>query len=115
MEFVDQHVSGRAAHFIVEYFSPLDHRPYYLSRDHSVSPTIASLIGVGAHTWQVRWTETKFDRQGHELVGDKPEHWVAIVHTTVNPKEGHALTNPFGIYVDVLQWTREDLPGEGQR
>jgi type IV secretion system protein VirB5 len=114
MNFVKYHATGKAEADLTDYFMSKEHRPYLVSRDHSVSPTIASLIGVGVHTWQVRWTETKFDRQGHEISGETPEHWVAIVHTIVNPKEGHALVNPFGIYVDVVQWTREDLPGEGQ-
>lgn len=115
LNFVKQHAKGNADRFLGDYFTSWEHRPYLISRDHSVSPTIASLIGVGPHSWQVRWTETKFDRQGHEIPGEKPEHWVALLHCTVNPKEGHALVNPFGVYVDVLQWTREDLPsGEGQ-
>jgi type IV secretion system protein TrbF len=114
LNFVKQHARGSADRFLGNYFTSWQHRPYLISRDHSVSPTIASLIGVGPHSWQVRWTETKFDRLGHEIPGDKPEHWVALLHCTVNPKEGHALVNPFGVYIDVLQWTREDLPTEGQ-
>jgi type IV secretory pathway TrbF-like protein len=115
INFVQKHAKGNADRFLGDYFENKEHRPYLVSRDHSVSPTIASLISVGPHSWQVRWTESKFDRQGHEIPGEKPEHWVALVHCTVNPKEGHALVNPFGVYIDVLQWTREDLPGEGQR
>jgi type IV secretory pathway TrbF-like protein len=115
LNFVKQHAAGSANRFLGNYFTSLEHRPYLISHDHSVSPMIASLIGVGPHSWQIRWTETKFDRQGHEIAGEKPEHWVALVHTTVNAKEGHALVNPFGIYIDVLQRTRENLPAEGQQ
>jgi type IV secretory pathway TrbF-like protein len=113
MIFVKQHAKGNADRFLGDYFTNWEHRPYLISRDHSVSPTIASLIGVGPHSWQVRWTETRFDRQGHEIAGEKPEHWVALVHCTVNPKEGYALVNPFGIYIDQVQWTSEDLPSGG--
>jgi type IV secretory pathway TrbF-like protein len=115
MRFVKAHVQGTADNFLRDYYLNLEHRPYYVARDHSVWPAIASLIPVGPHDWQVRWTESQTDRQGHEIAGEKPEHWVALLHTSVNPKDGQALVNPFGIYVDVIQWTREDLPAEGQQ
>lgn len=111
---VKAHVWGQADHFLADYYTDYAHRPYLVARDHSTLVTIASLIGVGAHSWQCRWTESKFDRLGHPVLGEKPEHWVALIHTVIKPQDGNALTNPAGVFVDVLQWTREDLPNEGQ-
>jgi type IV secretory pathway TrbF-like protein len=109
---VKAHVRGQADHFLADYYTDYTHRPYLVARDHSTFVTIASLIGVGPHSWQCRWTETRFDRQGHQLLGERPEHWVALIHTVIKPQDGNPLTNPAGVFVDVLQWTREDLPGE---
>jgi type IV secretion system protein VirB5 len=106
---VKAHVRGQADRFLADYYTDYAHRPYLVARDHSTLVTIASLINVGPHSWQCRWTETKFDRQGHQLA-EMPEHWVALIHTVVKPQDGNALTNPAGVFVDVLQWTREDLP-----
>jgi type IV secretion system protein VirB5 len=113
LQDVKAHVRGQADHFLADYYTDYAHRPYLVARDHSTLVTISSLIGVGSHSWQCRWTEQHFDRQGHPVLGDKPEHWVALIHTVVNPQDGNTLTNPAGVFVDVLQWTREDLP-EGQ-
>ena len=54
LNFVKQHAKGNADRFLGDYFTSWEHRPYLISRDHSVSPTIASLIGVGPHSWQIR-------------------------------------------------------------
>jgi type IV secretory pathway TrbF-like protein len=109
---VKAHVRGQADRFLADYYTDYAHRPYLVARDHSTLVTIASLIGVGLHSWQCRWTETRFDRQGHTLRGEGPERWVALIHTVVEPQDGNALTNPAGVFIDVIQWTREDLPGE---
>src|SRR5215471_17070194 len=95
---VKAHVRGQADHFLADYYTDYAHRPYLVARDHSTLVTIASLIGVGAHSWQCRWTETRFDRQGHQLLGERPEHWVALIHTVIKPQDGNPLTNPAGVF-----------------
>jgi type IV secretion system protein VirB5 len=105
LKYVKAHARGAADHFLGDYFE--SNNPHIAGRDHSTSVTIVSLIPVGPHSFQVRWTEMHFDRQGHRFLGDVPEHWVALLKTEVHPG-ADVLTNPAGVYVVALSWTPED-------
>jgi type IV secretion system protein TrbF len=107
LKYVKAHARGPADHFLGDYFE--SHNPHIVARDHSTSVTIASLIPVGPHSFQARWTETHFDPQGHRLLGDVAEHWVALLKTEIHPG-ADVLTNPAGVYVVALSWTPEDAP-----
>lgn len=107
LKYVKVHARGAADHFLGEYFE--SHNPHVTAREHSTAVTIASLIGVGPHSWQVRWTETHFDQQGRSIQGDQPEHWIALLKTEIHPG-ADVLTNPAGVYVVALSWTPEDAP-----
>ena len=107
LNYVKAHVCGPADHFLGEYFE--SHNPHITAREHSTSVAIASLIPVGAHSFQVRWVENHLDLQGRRIQGDVPEHWVALIKTEIQPG-ADALTNPAGVYVVNLQWTPETAP-----
>ena len=107
LKYVKTHARGAADHFLGDYFE--SHNPHIAAREHSTSVTISSLMSVGPHSWQCRWTETHFDPQGHSIQGDKPEHWIALLKTEIHPS-ADALTNPAGVYVVALSWTPEDAP-----
>jgi type IV secretion system protein TrbF len=106
LNYVKSHAAGAADHFVGDYLE--SHNPHVTAREHSTAVTIASLIAVGPHSWQVRWSETHFDPQGHRILGDQPEHWIALLKTRIQPGAA-ALTNPAGVYVVTLSWTPEDI------
>ncbi len=111
LKYMKAHVRCAADHFLGDYFEA--HNPHIAAREHSTSVTIASLTPVGPHSFQVRWTETHFDRQGHRILSDVPEHWIALLKTEIHPG-ADVLTNPAGVYVVALSWTPEDA-SEAQR
>jgi type IV secretion system protein TrbF len=104
LRYVKTHVTGAADHFLGDYYR--ENNPHLAARVHSTAITIASLIEVGPHSWQVRWIETHYDPQGHRIDGDQAEHWIALLRTVIGPS-GNVLANPAGIYVSNLQWTPE--------
>lgn len=105
LRYVKAHARGAADQFLGEYFE--SHNPH-IARAHSTAVAIASLIGVGPHSWQVRWTETHFDPQGRRLQSDEPQHFIALLRTQIQPG-ADVLTNPAGVYVVALSWTPEDI------
>jgi type IV secretion system protein VirB5 len=77
----------------------------------TVSVQVNSVLQLGKGTWQIQWTETAFRRDGGPL---REELWQAVVKTiSAPPTTSEALlTNPLGLYVQELDWTRvkTDLP-----
>jgi len=72
---------------------------------HSVSVQITSVVRASDSSFQVKWTESAYERGS--LAGTT--RWTAILTLTVRPpKTADALRrNPLGIFVNAIDWSRE--------
>lgn len=68
---------------------------------------IKSVVQQGStDTYQIRWTESVFDREGK--LKDKYDMTGSFTIELNPPKEmKDALTNPLGLYIKMFSWTRE--------
>jgi type IV secretion system protein TrbF len=107
LDWVNAHASGQAAKVIHNYFGQDEHNPHIIARKHSIAVSITSIVPLGQHTWQVRFTEQYFDRNGIKVTNMEDGHFVAILHTTIAANPGQDLRNPAGIFVTILQWSQE--------
>jgi len=77
----------------------------------SVAIEVTSVVRASENSFQLRWIERSY--QNGSL--SSTERWTAIVSIVLQPPKDVARirTNPLGIYVDSLDWSRElgnDLP-----
>ena len=101
----------RGAQFLDDYARSAD--PFAHVGDHSVSVQVTSVVRASDKSFQVKWTETAYDRGSQS----GSSRWTAIL-TVVSKPPSSAETlrkNPLGIYVDAIDWSREfDGPAPGQ-
>jgi len=79
--------------------------PFAAIGDRTLSVQVTSVVRASDRSFQVKWTETAFDRGARTGV----THWTAIL-TIVSKTPASADTlrkNPLGIYVDAIDWSRE--------
>lgn len=71
----------------------------------TVSVQVTSVVRASDRSFQVKWTETEFNRG--VLAGTS--RWTAILTVEiVPPKSAEILrNNPLGLYVDAIDWSRE--------
>ncbi|WBO24335.1 conjugal transfer protein TrbF [Sphingomonas abietis] len=93
----------RAGLFLNDYARSTN--PFAAIGEHSVSVQITSVVRASDTSFQVKWTESAYDRGS--LAGTT--HWTAILTLTVRPpKTADALRrNPLGIFVNAIDWSRE--------
>jgi type IV secretion system protein VirB5 len=75
----------------------------------TVSVQVTSVVRASDRSFQVKWTETAYERGS--LAGTS--RWTAIVTIVVrSPSSAETLRrNPLGLYVDAIDWSRElDVP-----
>jgi type IV secretion system protein VirB5 len=79
--------------------------PFASVGDRTVSVEVTSVVRASDTSFQVKWTETAYERGG--LAGTS--RWTAILGVTVRPpKTADTLRkNPLGLYVDAIDWSRE--------
>lgn len=97
----------RAAIFLNDYARATN--PFAAIGEHNVSVQITSVVRASDTSFQVKWTESAYDRGS--LAGIT--HWTAILTLDVRPpKTAEALRrNPLGIFVNAIDWSRElDAP-----
>ena len=73
--------------------------------ERTVSVQVTSVVRASDKSFQVKWTETAFERGSQTGVS----HWTGIL-TLVSKPPTSADTlrkNPLGIYVDAIDWSRE--------
>jgi type IV secretion system protein VirB5 len=78
----------------------------------TVSVQVTSVVRASDRSFQVKWTETEYERGS--LAGTS--RWTAILSFVVRPpRSAETLRrNPLGLYVDAIDWTRElDVPPPG--
>ncbi|MGO9443872.1 MAG: VirB8/TrbF family protein [Thiobacillaceae bacterium] len=82
-----------------------DHPPFS-QNGITVSPAITSVLPVSANTWQVNWTETRF-QNGQVL---ERSNWKANITTGVEPKLAEKpqalIYNPLCLFIQNLTWTQ---------
>jgi len=93
----------RAAVFLNDYARATN--PFAAIGEHSVSVQVTSIVRASDTSFQVKWTESAYDRGSLAGVA----HWTAILTLDVRPpKTADALRrNPLGIFVNAIDWSRE--------
>jgi len=95
--------SPRGAIFLGEYARAAD--PFVDVGDKTVSVQVTSVVRASDTSFQVKWTESAFERGS--LAGTS--RWTAILTVAVKPpKNADTLRkNPLGLHVDAIDWSRE--------
>lgn len=77
--------------------------PFAAVGERTVSVTINSIVRASDRSFQVEWTERRFERG--EPAGS--ERWMAIVTIVVRPPASIETLrkNPLGLYVDAIDWS----------
>ena len=103
-------VTDRAAETLNEFARASD--PFKSVGQRSVSVEVTSVVRASENSFQVKWTERKFEN-GRAA---KTERWTGILTIVIRqPMSLEILRkNPLGIYVHGLDWSRELTPGENQ-
>ena len=93
----------RGARFLNDYARAAD--PFGDLGTRTVSVQVTSIVRASDRSFQVKWTETEYDRGS--LAGTS--HWTAILTVeTRPPASAEALRkNPLGLYVDAIDWSQE--------
>lgn len=97
----------RGAQFLGEYARAAS--PFAGVGERTVSVQVTSVVRASDKSFQVKWTETAFERGSRAGV----TRWTAILTTVTRPPTSADILrkNPLGIYVDAIDWSRE-LDGE---
>jgi type IV secretion system protein TrbF len=79
--------------------------PQRRAQAQSVSVDVLSVLATSDKTYQVEWVETSRNLQGEEQSRD---HWKGAFTIALNPptEERWIRSNPLGIYVTNLSWTK---------
>jgi len=93
----------RGAQFLGEYARSAS--PFANLGTRTVSVQVTSVVRASDKSFQVKWTETVFER-GSQAGASR---WTAILTTvTRSPASADILRkNPLGIYIDAIDWSRE--------
>ena len=100
-------VTERGSRFLGEYARSAD--PFGQVGERTVSVQVTSVVRASERSFQVKWTETAFERGS--LAGTS--RWTAILTVLVRPPSSADTLrkNPLGLYVDAIDWSRElDVP-----
>jgi type IV secretory pathway TrbF-like protein len=97
----------RGSQFLGDYARAAD--PFARIGERTVSVQVTSVVRASDRSFQVKWTETVFERGS---AGSR-SNWTAILTVVAKmPANAEVLRkNPLGIYVDAIDWSRElDVP-----
>jgi type IV secretion system protein TrbF len=84
--------------------------PFKAVGERTVSVEVTSIVRASPDSFQVKWTEQAFRNGALE----RTERWTGILTVVIRrPTTADVLrTNPLGLYVLALDWSRELNPGE---
>ncbi len=102
------HTRGAASQFLDTYFGgDKTHDPLQIAQKDTITVEVDSILPLSADTWQVRWSEQRFDLHGGP--DGIPTHWTAQLETQlVTPKTSDAIVvNPIGFMVSQISWAQE--------
>lgn len=96
-------VTDRGAQFLGQYARAAD--PFGQVGVRTVSVQVTSIVRASERSFQVKWTETAYERGS--LAGTS--RWTAILSVVVRPpSSAEALRkNPLGLNVEAIDWSRE--------
>ncbi|MFS0771229.1 conjugal transfer protein TrbF [Sphingomonas sp. 1P08PE] len=96
----------RGAAFLGDYARSAD--PFAGIGDRSVSVQVTSVVRSSDTSFQVKWTESAFNRGKQTGVS----HWTGILSVVMKPPNSAETLrkNPLGLYVDAIDWSRELEP-----
>lgn len=97
------YVTARCAATLNDYARAVE--PFKRVGQASTSVEVISVVRASATSFQVRWSERKFQQSSPVA----SERWTAILTLQVKPPvdELQLRKNPLGVYVDSVSWTRE--------
>lgn len=97
------YATQRGAQFLGEYARSA--APFAQVGDRTVSVQVTSVVRASDRSFQVKWTETVFERGGQTGF----QRWTAILTIVMRPPASADVLrkNPLGIYVDAIDWSRE--------
>lgn len=95
--------SPRGAIFLGDYARSAN--PFADVGDKTVSVQVTSVVRASPTSFQVKWTENRYERGAPAGTS----RWTAILTVIVKPpKDADTLRkNPLGLYVDAIDWSRE--------
>ena len=98
--------TGHGAQFLGDYARSAD--PFANIGERTVSIQVTSGVRASDRSFQVKWTETVYERGSMAGIS----HWTAMVTVVVNPPTSAETLrkNPLGLYVDAIDWSRELEP-----
>jgi type IV secretion system protein TrbF len=93
----------RAGQFLGEYARSAD--PFARIGERTVSVQVTSVVRASDRSFQVKWTETVYERGS----AAGTSHWTAILTVVVKPPKTADILrkNPLGLYVEAIDWSRE--------
>ncbi len=93
----------RGAQFLGDYARSA--APFANLGERTVSVQVTSVVRASDKSFQVKWTETAYERGSQSGTG----RWTAILTTVTRPPVSADVLrkNPLGIYVDAIDWSRE--------
>ena len=96
-------VTERGARFLNEYARSV--QPFAQVGDRTVSVQVTSVVRASDSSFQVKWTETVYERGSVAATS----RWTAILSVQVKqPGSADELrTNPLGLRIDGIDWSRE--------
>ena len=99
-------VTPRGARFLGDYARSAD--PFGGVGTRTVSVQVTSVVRASDSSFQVKWTESEFDRGNLA----RTSHWTAILSVIVRPPASADTLrrNPLGLYVDGIDWSQELEP-----
>lgn len=106
-----EYTTDRGATVLNEYARAND--PFARVGKESVTVQITSVVRASDASFNVRWTEQRF-------IDGAPadtQRWNAVISTVLQPPrtEARLRTNPLGVYVNGLSWSRELDASEGAK
>ena len=98
--------TGHGSQFLGDYARSAD--PFANIGERTVSVQVTSVVRASDHSFQVKWTETAYERGSRAGTS----HWTAMVTVVVKPPTSAETLrkNPLGLYVDAIDWSRELEP-----
>ncbi|CAN5170650.1 conjugal transfer protein TrbF [soil metagenome] len=99
-------VTERGGRFLGDYARQAD--PFAGIGERTVSVQVISVIRASDRSFQVKWSETLFERGSQTSTS----RWTAILTIISRPPTSADVLrkNPLGIYVDAVDWSREMEP-----
>lgn len=93
----------RGALFLNEFARSSD--PFSQVGTRSVSVEVTSVVRASPRSWQVKWTESAYERGSLAATS----RWTAMLTVAVKPPRSADVLrkNPLGLYVEAIDWSRE--------